>query len=816
MKKLLSLILGTCIFASAKMLPGENILLNGDLEERQIGFPAYWTQVQTSLLTYHWTGGPDASGAWRFESTETSTVQQQLVQSNIPLPAGETFKLSMKVRTKNFKAKAAGFVIKADDKEQGIMQFPENASEWQKLEISFKLNPSQNGKYNAVLYLDEFSGQIDFAQLSLTGISEKALELSEPTEGLPYETRPRVFPYSTLLREVPVDNPVIVFKRAGSFSAVSPSPENDVEAIFTLDGKEVTRAAATKEISCNLGEVAQGAHKLNVKLVKKGEETPVYERNHNIKVIEKKKYDLSGQKRLNNFVTEIVNRKVNADEKIQFNTAKDGWLFISADNGIDLDGMSLKGENFRYVKEGPHTASITDSGNVIIRSIAEIFVYSLCSNSKITQNPEYNWEFHEKYIFPAMTSPNGGACPEDKLPLLKEKGLHWFSNTGTITIKDKNDLLERLKNAKGLHDDTFAGTTCDEHYYSQTTLPAFADGIWDFEAPEDKFVYTWTTGVPDRNNMVDSEHVAAALNASNGAKLFVETYCASQPDEATARAYIARRCSGCYNAYKACHPAAEENVALIAGNFSQAPVLSLDVNPEVDFKYNLELEMNYLATHPDFAKMPSIGYWGNYYSPEEMLRWSAKLLRHYCVDGRTDMLSDQYGFKYIPGHLMNGDFTRGFESWKIDAPEDAPARLETVPQLRGFERWGSDWFNGTTCCVIPRGETATKITQEVKGLTPGKTYVLQFITGSYDALKQGVYDSKLHRISVDFENKASVIRTYKIDGEANAGGPKSTNVHYWKFKANAENFTLTISNDNFAKGETITLNFVSIKPYYED
>ena len=38
------------------------------------------------------------------------------------------------------------------------------------------------------------------------------------------------------------------------------------------------------------------------------------------------------------------------------------------------------------------------------------------------------------------------------------------------------------------------------------------------------------------------------------------------------------------------------------------------------------------------------------------------LTRHYCVEGKKTMLSDEYGFTYDPHHIVNGDFIDGLQN----------------------------------------------------------------------------------------------------------------------------------------------------------
>ncbi|MFH0796053.1 MAG: hypothetical protein V2A65_03235, partial [Candidatus Omnitrophota bacterium] len=51
---------------------------------------------------------------------------------------------------------------------------------------------------------------------------------------------------------------------------------------------------------------------------------------------------------------------------------------------------------------------------------------------------------------------------------------------------------------------------------------------------------------------------------------------------------------------------------------------------------------------PACAGLYGLGPWSCSYSDEETIRWMSRLYRHYCIEGRRDMLSgDSYELSYI-------------------------------------------------------------------------------------------------------------------------------------------------------------------------
>ena len=70
--------------------------------------------------------------------------------------------------------------------------------------------------------------------------------------------------------------------------------------------------------------------------------------------------------------------------------------------------------------------------------------------------------------------------------------------------------------------------------------------------------------------------------------------------------------------------------------FMSAPPLTLNAEPGVDYKVYLDMQMHLLANDPVLFGLYGIQWYHNGYVDEEILRWSAKLFRHYGIEGRKD------------------------------------------------------------------------------------------------------------------------------------------------------------------------------------
>ena len=180
---------------------------------------------------------------------------------------------------------------------------------------------------------------------------------------------------------------------------------------------------------------------------------------------------------------------------------------------------------------GNHTLEIQGAPNakLVVKSIANIFNYPLCANSQVPQNGKYDWAFHEKYIFPAVTTLNGGFCKEEDIPKIREMGLLWIANLGTSHPKSIEYLLDKFQTAAGLTKDYYDGVTCDEQFFSSAGLDYYTKAIWQYKVPNDKLIYTWIVGKPGLNGP-HNDFMSASINACKGKGILLfEAYCHARP-----------------------------------------------------------------------------------------------------------------------------------------------------------------------------------------------------------------------------------------------------------------------------------------------
>jgi len=844
LRQLLPLILlVSASVVGAAVKPGENILVNGTFESQGQAWPTFWDKGGGNTSANP-TGGPGKTGAVVFSNPDGQKgVSSTCRQHDQRIIAGETYKMSAQVKTVGFKSAHYGVVVIDNGwyKEYGLKSFPENTDGWQHLEQTFELGESKNGVYGAVIFAINYVGEVQFAQVKLEALSAGALAGSSPSPLALEQGRPRLVAWEPLLNAIPLDQPRITFRLFGKTERAL----TEYDCVGTLDGKTVRKQRlAPERNTLDLSGLAAGDHTLDVAIVERATGDKVFGITHVITLKALPKVDVSAHRRLNNLVVEVLAQPLQATgapQSFEFSTARDGWVFIKVETAAEDAALTVRLDNrdtvmtattarreaFREIPAGRHALVVrgaASGGKVVVRSIAEVFNYPACANSQIPQNGKYDWDFHVRHVFPAVTTLNGGNVPEEHRADVRRMGLKWLANVGTTDPKDAADLVARMSQSPGMTAPYYDGFTADEQFFGSPALLPYTEALRLLPNPENRLVYTWIVGKPGMPGL-HNDFISAALNASGGrGRLLFEIYCHSRPSEQDAANYLNDRLVDTMERLAEYFPNAAAGTGMILGNFNQIPIISLDVNPEVDYKFYLDMQLHLIATHPLLKDLAMTGYWGSYYDDEELYRWSMRLLRHYCVEGHKEMLSQTYGYRYAPGHLSNCDFADGLKGWTAD-PADAIRTDSFAGYGKGSQaRWGAGGQTGDTFCVFKRGAGgASTLTQTATGLTPGKVYTLQFVTADHQDMVARKVDPKQHRLSAVLGTGAELIpeQSYVFVDRRNSGkkandGLVRINLHHLRFRAAAPSFKVTFTDAEAEPGTETALNYIMLKPYFED
>lgn len=842
-----SIFVASAVFAAmllpAAVKPGENLVLNGVLEADQLDFPPFWYASSTAKSRVKWnpSGGPD--GLPYFSLKEGSEPDIRLRQFGLDLVSNGLYRISMQVRTRNFRSSSHTGVMLVNGgswrSTAGVMSLPKDTGgKWRTVSKEFKCFGTTDG-YMILLRTHNQKGELDMADIRLEALDSLALDGSGRSKLVTCETEPRVVPLTSLLSKIPADDRFMQFRFFGELEG----KDSEYEAFAVFEGSDsgitvpVSREKMRIPVPAGIdgGQVTVGVkHKTTGKTI--------VSRRYNFRVVPSVSEVVArhARRRLNNLSAELVAVPVagNAADRHAFAMRRDGWVFVAVSGGksdgftVKIDGSTVidrsspRHETFRQLQAGEHVIEVVGvkDGRLIVREIAEIFNYCPGVNSYVRENPPYDWAFNERYVLPAVTTQLGGRLPKERRDEFYRRGYIWMHNIN-LTGSDPKVMIKKLSECRGLRESCYRGVACDEQNYADViSIDKYAAGFWAYDAAEkpSRAVYTWAYGKPSLG-AVSHDFLSACINIGGGrGKLVREHYCSTRETEEEARQTLRHYVGSTFATYRKIAPEAMGSLGLVYGNFNQVPILSKAHHPEVDYKYYLDMQMNFAANDPLFADIGLIGYWGSYYADEELHRWSFALTRHYVVEGNTNMLSEAYGFRYRPDHLFNGDFRGTLEPWRTEGKVRADSHMGFASKSQN--RWGGSNGVGDTFAVLVREEgAAASISQKIKGLSPGKKYCLQF--AAFD-----VKDVKAHRVAprhfgvsaklssgAEIDEKRSWLHVDKrIKGRyAINNGVARINLHHIVFTARAGEVDLVIDNSAAKPGEELGVNYVSLNPYYE-
>ncbi len=309
-----------------------------------------------------------------------------------------------------------------------------------------------------------------------------------------------------------------------------------------------------------------------------------------------------------------------------------------------------------------------------------------------------------------------------------------------------------------------------------------------------------------------------------GYKFAWERYLKEKPSEKEARFFLEEKLSSEAREWRKKIAGSVEKMILCLGCFS-APPETLDTNPSVDWKVWMDMQFNHIANSPDFRGLYGIMEYTSGYADEETIRWTGKLYRHYCIEGRKDRATSD---PYVLRHLDNPDFRDGARGWKISPGEDGSIKADS---FRGYG-WLQGRYprgeEGDTFLRVRRSKKAPNVfSQNILNLNPAKRYTLRFYTADYGDLVRGISMEKRHVVSYRIK-AAQIIWNFQHsyaschDLEPFVGDHRFwMNFHYAVFQPDGREAELeimdwqTATNPGGKVGQELAFNFIKVQPYLD-
>jgi hypothetical protein len=534
---------------------------------------------------------------------------------------------------------------------------------------------------------------------------------------------------------------------------------------------------------------------------------------------------------LNNVVWELVNQ---AAGDATFALPRERWVYVRSSAAVRIDNQPVlteAGEAMRFLAAGEH--QLQSEGETIVRAIPMLQYASYASDPIIQPHGPYDWDFLEQYIIPhvnTMISSSGVSDPPE-LSQWAAQGKWWISMIHipypiTQDAAGVDKVFDFWNNTPGMQHPQMAGIIIDEFGGGDSPdYDVFREAMQRLEAahPDRRIMpYGGTFYGEDRSRRM--AHVAI----HGGGYAMYERYLQEAPTEAAAIDLVHGAITEPMRRWAEAMPNGAQDVAVVFGVMSQ-PNESLNIDPTVDFKVFMDLQMQTAVTDPAYFGLAGFQWYYSPYCDEESLRWFAQLFRHYCIEGNSDRLSDD---PYKLAHVRNPDFADGAQHWTIDAAEPDSVRVDTNPNVSWLEgRYPRTPMGNTFLLMRRSADKPNTFRQTIGNLQPGRLYSMKMITGDYQHLLDEVSSEQRSavRITIDgVEMQAEPKDQFDypfgscyahIVGKFDRTHPYYMTYHWRVFRATGETAELTVSDwasddePGGPAGQELFYNFIEVQPY---
>ena len=782
------------VMAEALLSPGQggNMLLNGSLYLEAGDFPANWRSVGQKP-DYYPEGFPQGGGSLRFHMQgKRHLIRQDWTFSIIE---GERYRLSYWMRSQDFKAtRAVVLAFNNGWNKEAESNIPEGTAEWHQVELLFTGFPSEGGVASVGILVEGIEqGFMEIADLCLEPATRKAQEACVAyLKEIPPQT---LVPLAPRLDEIQRQLTLRWFGEAGT---------RQLE--WCLSGQPMGTAVIADNgvVTLDFSGVKPGEYMLELK----AGDFSLAKQVRRIADVQP-----SGIHR-NNFNTLLYSTNCTVGTTFQFELARSTWISVKCAPGmmVSLEGCDKTFFGSMPVKlaAGSHSGKVTGgAGPLEISAIAETLYYQLAGGPYLTGMRRHTYAMVKRHQLDCVTTfSNGGLSSKDDWNDFRKAHSNYLldhASVGDVTG-------DTIGTFRGLAKDTpyFDGIIADE--FSGGNNRQLAKFLTHREAlsnPYGKSVYAWMTGTPGKSPIA-AGFLSCVLNDLQG-KVVYEAYVPSNfTDEAEARNIMKRKFNDTIRQFQELYPGCEAVLGMALCHSNIPLSFTIDNEPEANFKYLLDMELNLLANSPDFQNLSLVGTWGGNYADAEMTRWFSALLRHYVIEGRTGMLSASRGWKLVPGHIQNASFRKGLEHWETAGPVWLGMHDNMAEILRQFNVIPG---KADAYAVIPPGSS---VSQQMSSLVPGRLYVLKYVTSDAMDIKAGrPKETPLDATFEGAEQVAPLIQYRRpiLDDHGGHGG--RGNYDAVLFRAQKETGRVTLSA-SAASPRPSGLHFVSIMPYYED
>ena len=537
-----------------------------------------------------------------------------------------------------------------------------------------------------------------------------------------------------------------------------------------------------------------------------------------------------------------------AGREVRFSLPQDDWIHIKTGQGaersfrlVDNDGRVSSstltdGEGFVELRAGSYTLLGNYGDSIRIRAVPMTMFFSLAGvdyNAPVEEAVRivedksskgrpgmylYNWKWLRKNILnPFNTIAGASSIPEvfswceegrncvNTSTAHKTEGLfeHWKSimdsqphKGGIMADEYIVPVIKHSADDKGDEQLGYINKGAGFTDYSYDCIRRFAK-----EYPGSRF-YAWV-GVPWDADTADSKPLLDILIENDGIiawEFYANT--SYRHEHPMARHEVRTR------GFLKARPDFMRHAMLCPGTYEY-----ISMDPSCDFKVWIDESLYMFANDPRFNGLRGIGMWAVYYTDPELLRWYSSLLRHYCIEGRTDKFSDLLGFKLDPDILKDSDFAQELKPWTVNAAEEGSVFVKKSTELP-FKKSYQPYCDQVLCMKHVPGKV-NSVSQRLSNLVPGNRYVLKT-----EITEPGVTEKTKYAFGIELENctiEQCLVRDFRDFLPKN--NPQFFNTYTVLFRYNGGDCVLTVS-DKASEGQVqakdLVIDGISVTPYFEE
>ena len=556
---------------------------------------------------------------------------------------------------------------------------------------------------------------------------------------------------------------------------------------------------------------------------------------------------------LNNLCWELLNVAPEPEQRaFKFNNPRKGWVYVITQTRGNVtlrlpgarparlhgDAPTSRTEAMRWLPAGEHTIERGGDGvlkRLIVRSAATL-MYGHYAH--VGPGTEDDVDFVLQHILPHVnTIKAGGKYPSRRVEgspkwWVNERGGRWIHIIYHPHISNEpKEMYDYIVATTGMSDPLFHGVVIDEFDPGNDEaawIPSHYD-TWIEQCRkimrEPRFAGRWLMPYASYNMYTYEKSGAfCRLFAEEGSYMDWEVYLSERETEDLAWLHINDRLATQVDEWDRVHPKMMEST-IIALSYLRREYW----HPDVNYNRFMDMQMNHLATRPEFFGLGGIEWYVSHYATEQYMRVAARLGRHYAMAGQVEpMVRDPYRC----GLARNVDFDDGLDGWKVDAAETDSVGIRTYNGFGMIQNRYPDWAYTPQQLLWMKqsGKRANVVTQTVRGLTPGRLYIVQVDTGDYQELINGKSTEGAHAITIELRGAERVTDWYaKPMTTWPAYKPKPfsyenrfyINTHNRLFRATDTQATLRISDwgdedqAGGPEGRELAFSGVRVQPYIE-